>query len=51
MRKQIKTPAAGQYETAIRAAFARALAAHPTHTKLTGKVFNALCTGAGIVRL
>ena len=51
MSKQIKTPSEGQVETAIRGAFVRALAAHPTHNKLTGKVFNALCTGVGIVRL
>lgn len=51
MRKQIHTPAAGHYETAIRAAFARALLATPAHTKLTGRVFNALCTNVGICRL
>lgn len=46
--KTLKTPRAGQYETATRAAFAKGLAAHPKHTKLTGQVYNALCTTAGI---
>lgn len=49
--KTIKTAREGQIETATRAAFVRALAAHPKHTKLTGQVYNALCTASGLVRL
>lgn len=49
--KAIRTAAAGQYDTAIRAAFTRALMGTKERTRLTGRVFHALCTSAGIVRL
>lgn len=47
----IKTPAADQRPTAIRQAFIKALYEHPVHTKLTGQVYRALCTTAGLVRI
>ena len=39
------------YPSAIRAAFERALAKTPEHTRLTGKVFRALRGRAGLVSL
>lgn len=49
--KKILTPRADQRETTMRNAFNAALGKTPEHTKTTGRIFRALCTPAGLVRL
>lgn len=44
-------PRAGQRETDIRQAFARAISKTPEHTRVTGQVFRTLKTPAGIVSI
>lgn len=51
MAKYVLTPRDGQVETATRIAFLHAIAATPERTKLTGQVYRALTTAAGLIRL
>ena len=50
-KNQLIAPRMGQINTETRTAFIKALIKTPIHSKLTGQVFNALCSHAGIVSL
>lgn len=51
IKKQLIAPRVGQINSETRTAFIKALIKTPSHSKLTGQVFNALCSPAGIVSL
>lgn len=51
MNTPFKTPNTNEYESQMRAAFMRGLLAQPKRSKLTGRVFHALCSKAGIKRV
>lgn len=48
MKFPFKTPGSNEFENQFRSAFKRALLANPERTKLSGRVFHALCSTAGI---